>query len=314
MIDSLKRQLVQFRTLAIDFYDKLAASPEEIRNRLAIVVDNRGERQNPVRMDEDFFFPVVHGWEDKAATIEGLDKIEFVVPMKGYDAFLPYNEVNIDRPDTVARLERMVPRLIPAFFEMQTRLIMNVFRKNPLCYDGQNFFDINHSHPGNKGSYSNVLTPTFADAGNPTIDEVKALLHEVNGRMVVNLAIDTEVVDGEKVSKMLVVVVHNVAHWSKFELVRTMDKFDDNANEFKGTFKLLLDMKPTSGQENRIEFQFAAPGGPRPAFLVPDKDPVLDAWETNRVPDGYVAVGVKGIFGVKPGFPQGSVQARPNED
>jgi hypothetical protein len=313
MIDSLKRQLVQFRTLAMDFYDKLAASPDEIRNKLATVVDNRGERQNPVRMDEDFFFPVVHGWEDQAATIEGLDKIEFVVPMKGYDAFLPYNAVNIDRPDTVARLERLVPRLVPAFFEMQTRLIMNVFRKNPLCYDGQNFFDTDHSHPGGKGAYSNVLTPTFAAAGNPTIDEAKALLHEVQGRLVQNLAIEAEVVNGDQVAKMLTVIVHNVAHWSKFNLVRTQEKFEDNSNEFRGTFSLLLDRHPTSGQENRIEFQLSELGGPRPAFLVPDKDPVLEAWETNRVPNGYVAIGVKGIFGVKPGFPQGSVQARPNE-
>lgn len=310
MLDFLKRQLVHFRTLVLDTYDKLEAAPDLISKSFAITVDNRRDRMNPVRLDEDFFFPSVHGWESQAATIAGLDRIEFTVPMKGWDAFLPFNNVNIDRPDTVAKIERLVKRLPEAYFRNQTRLLMNVFRKNPVCYDGQNFFANAHVHPGGQGTYDNTIAHGFATAGSPTVDEVKALLHAIMSRFITNLAIQSEVIDGSSLYKNLVVVVHNATHHAVFERVRTMPRIDTFENEFVGAFRLLLDNQPTAGQENYIEFQLTEPNGPRPAFLVLDKDPVLDAWNEKGLPDGYTAIGLRGIFGAKAAYPQGSIQAQ----
>lgn len=309
MLDLLKRQLISIRTLALNIYDNLDAG-ETATGRLAATIDNRRERENPVRLDQDFFFPEIYGWEDELITVEGLDKIDFVVPMKGYDAAIPYNRVNIGRPETVARLERAVPRIAVAFQRMQQRRVMEVFRKNPLSYDGQNFFDTDHAHPSDKGTYSNVLALGFTDPAAPTVDEAKELLDAARSRFATNLTIESEVIDAARLDDNLLVIVHNATHFSTFNKVRTKPRFELEENEHQGTFTLLQDQRPTSGQENSIEIVFTEPNGPRPAFLVLDQDPMLDTWESDRFGNEYVAVGMKGIFGVKPGYPQTSLQAQ----
>ena len=51
---------------------------------------------------------------------------------------------------------------------------MNVFRVNGLAYDGQNFFDTDHTHPASKGTYSNVTTPNWNTTSAPTFAEAAA--------------------------------------------------------------------------------------------------------------------------------------------
>ena len=188
--------------------------------------------------------------------------------------------------------------------------MLEVFRKNPLAYDGQNFFDADHAHPGDKGTYSNILDLDFAAPGAPTVDEVKALLDAARTRFSTNLTIQSEVIDAARLDENLLVIVHNATHFSTFNKVRTKPRFGLEENEHQGTFTLLQDQRPTAGQENYVEVVFTEANGPRPAFLVLDQDPVLDAWESDRFGNEYVAVGLKGIFGVKPGYPQTSLQAQ----
>lgn len=311
-IEILRRHLRSVREVTFSIYDRLETDPNTVRSSLAMTIDNRTVRENPVRLDQWFFFPEVHAWEDEKVVIPGLDKIDFTVPLKGYDAVLPYNRVDIERPNVVARLEQMVGQLPPAFFRMQTRKILEVFRQNSLAYTGQSFFSNAHVHPQDQGNFSNVVALGFADPANPTFDEVKDLLHRVRARFVTNQTIQAELLDEGEVRDSLLVIVHNESHWSLFDQVRTKREFNDNENELRGTFRLLRDAKPTPGQENRIEFVLSTDGGPRPAFLVIDQDARLDAWDgsRNRFSNAYVAVGLEGIFGVKPGYPQTSIQAQ----
>ncbi len=294
--------------MALDIYDRLDAS-QSVRDLFAFAIDNRQLRENPVRIDEEFFFPEAYGWEDEPISIDALDRIEFVVPLRGYSAFLPYNEVNIGRPTTVAKLERLMPKLPPALLRKQAGLIMEVFRRNPTCYDGQPFFDSVHPHPGDKGTYDNTLPLGFADPANPTITEAKALIHAIRARFVDNLTIQAEVIDAAEIADSLTLIVHNSTHWTTFERVRAMARIDNKENELAGSFSLKVDKKPAAGQENRLEAVLTESGGIKPAFFVIDKDPMLEAEESNRVPQGYVAIVFKQIVGVKPAYPASALQA-----
>jgi len=313
-IDALKREVKTYREVAYNLYEQLEADPAQIKNLLAISMDNRQAKENPVRIQEAMFFPEVYSWHDQVVAGAELDKIDWTVPLKGYDAFVPYNKVNIGRPSSVHKLDRIVPRLPEAWMRKQVAEIMNVFRVNGLSYDGQNFFDTDHTHPASKGTYSNVTTPNWSTTSAPTFAELVSCMDEVRARFVTNLALDAEVIDGSKFANSLVVIAHNATTWAMFEQLRVAQLVPSSTepNLWKGGFQLLLDNKPTSGQTDYVEVVLALPGGPRPAFFVLDAEPVLDAWETNQVPNGYVAVGLtEGIFGVKAGYPQTAIQVRP---
>ena len=310
MLDTLRKHLRQFRTIVLDAYDKLEADPNQVRNLLALTIDNRRERSNPVRLDEDFVYPELYAWADERETGGAIDRLEYAVALKGYSAAVPYNKVNIDRPDVVMKLSAIVAKLPLAFFRMQTRLLMNVFRLNPLTVDGQNFFSTAHVYPAGKGTYDNTIDTPFSTLATPTFDEVKTILHNARARFAENLSIEAEVLTSSEVQGSLAVIVHNTAHWSMFEQVRTQRQRSNIDNEAAGTFSLLYDRNCTAGQENRIEFVQSLPGGPRPAFLVLDKDPVLDAWEDDGYHNDQVAVGIQGIFGVKPAHAVSAIQAQ----
>ncbi len=310
-IDTLKRDLRRFRTVTLSMYDKLNAG-QTVRDRFAINIDNRTLRENPVRLDEEFFFPMVYSWLDEPITMNDIDTIQWTVPMKGYGAALPYNRVNIGRPNTIAKLDRLTPRLPEGLLRKQTQLVLEVFRRSPTAYDGQPFFNNAHQHPGGKGLANNIVDLPFADPAVPTTDEVKELIHEVRARFTSNLTIQSEIIDAEALDQGLVVVVHNEKHLTQFNKVRTMTRIDDKENELFRSFRLLKDLKPTAGQENHVEFQAPSELAPPPAWLIIDTNPELDALDnTNRVPEGYVAIVFDQIMGVKPAYWQGSIQGRP---
>jgi hypothetical protein len=315
MIDILKRDLRQVRTLAYHHYDTAESTFAENRSWLVVEIDNRQLRQNPVRVEEEFFFPTAAGWEDTVTVLQALDRIEWAIPMKGYDAYLAYNAVNIGRPDTVARLERLVPRLPEPLARRKLGQALDVFRMNLPCISGQTFFHAAHARPADKGTFSNIMAPNWVDPAAPTEAEVMDFLEAAKIRFMDISTVEAELVDGSKLAAQMNVVVHSVAVWAPFERVRTRDKVSDSATEvnpFKNTFTLRLDKKPAAGQENFLEVVNSVPSGPRPVFFTPDTDPELDAWaDPNRVPDGYVAVGYKQIWGMKPGYPDSAVQAQP---
>lgn len=314
MIEILKRSLQNVRTLAYSHYDRLESTFAENRGWLATEIDNRQLRENPVRVDEEFFFPVAAGWEDRITVLQNLDRLEWAIPMKGYSAFLPYNRVNIGRPDTVARLERMVPRLPEPLERLKLGHCLKVFRLNPVCITGQTFFHSAHARPSDKGTFSNVIAPDWADPAAPTEAEVMTTIDLVKTRFMDITTVDSELIDGDKLAETLNFVAHSTAAWQAFERVRTREKVSDSATEtnpYKGTFTLRLDKKPTAGEETYLEVVNSMANGPRPVLYVPDTDPVLNTWDSDLVPAGYVAVGYEQQWGVKPGFPDTALQIRP---
>ncbi len=313
MLDQLRRLLIQYATLAYSLYDGLELDPTSAIGQLAITRDNRRTRENPVRMEQAFVFPQVAAWSGgKIISGADFDRIQWVVPLAGKSASVPYDKLNIGRPSAQQILEEYVRMLPMAWNRAVLADLMAVFRDNPLAYDGQNFFDSDHEHPAGKGSYSNLLSSTVnvTTPGEPTFAEVQALIREARQLFVANMTIDAQLLRAGELTNAMVVIVHNAAHWSMFERVRTEAQVSNVANPYVNTFQLWLDAQPASGADNYIEFLNLLPNGPRPAFYVPDLDPKLDAWEDPNQA-GYVHVGLKdGIYGVKPGFPQCALQAR----
>ncbi len=314
LIEHLKRQIKTIHTFVFQQYDLYEADLESLMSRLCFTHDNRQARENPVHLDAGFFTAILSAWEDEIVAGGDVDILDWTVPIRGYDVFVPYNKVNIDRPNSVASLERIFAQggpVLRKIDQLQAKLAMNVFRTNPLSVTGQNFFSNAHPRPANQGMFDNILEPDWVDPAAPTEAEVKDFLDDVDNRLVEIATVDSEVVDIDKLSARKLVIVHNTTHQAVFKRVRDKRSFNDDENEHRGTFALLRDAKPTAGQENYIEVVADTPGGSRPVIRVLDQDPMPEAWETDAVRNGYVATGMKSMFGFVPGDPSTTVQARP---
>ena len=308
MLDNLKRQLLNYRDLVMDIYDKQEASPDTIKAILCNTIDNRTARENPVRLSHVLYSSEAVAWEDEIVTGGAIEELQFSVPIKGYDVFTSFNRVNIDRPEAIAKLEGASRRWPRDLQRLQTKQALSVFRSNPLAYDGQNFFDSDHVHPLGKGTYSNILSVQLGGTiANITFAEAKFLVHTLRARFMVNMALEAEILSAAEMSKNIVLIAHTIEVWTMLELVRTLVQYNNIPNELVGSFQLLYD--PNSGTATKLEAVLSEPGGARPVFFVPDKDPYLDAWESDAVRNGYVATGLRGQWGFKPGMPQTAIQA-----
>lgn len=299
MLDTFKRDVKTYTRLALAAYDKLETDPNSIRNRLALTKDNRQARENPVRLTETFISATASAWEDDMVVAAAIDKLDYTVPMKGYQVAVPYNVINIGRPNMLATLQEVIAKLPLAMMRKEVRLIMNVFRLNPLTVDGQNMFDTDHTHI-NGTAYSNIVEIDVVDETKPTFDESKTAINEALTRLASLNAIEAEVVDMSQFKQDILITCHTDAQMTIFEQVRTQAQRNNIENELKGAFTLIRDRNPASGTETSFEVSYLPPGGPRPAIFVPDMAPWLDTWEDSKR-NGYVAVGMKEICGVKPG-------------
>lgn len=308
MLDAFKRDVRNFTRLALAAYDKLETDPTSLRNRLSLLHDNRQARENPVRLTESFIPATATAWEDDVVVKGAIEKLDYTVPMKGYHVFVPYNTINIGRPNQVATVEEVVAKMPLSLLRKEVKLIMNVFRNNPLTVDGQDFFSASHLHIDGATAYDNTFEIEVADEDAPTFDEAKAAISQGMTLLATNNAIEAEVVDAAQFKKDLIVIAHSTAQMVVFEAIRTQRTRNNVENELFGTFDLLLDKRPATGTEMAFEMCYVPPGGPRPAIFVPDKAPWTEAWETNQVPNGYVAIGMKEICGVKPGHAHSTVR------
>ena len=308
MLDTLKHQLLNYRDLVMDLYDKQEASADSIKAMLCTTIDNRTARENPVRLSHVHYTSEAVAWEDEIVTGGAAEEVQFSVAMKGYDVFTPFNRVNIERPESIAKLE-VAARTWPRSLErLQVKQILSVFRSNPLAYDGQNFFDTDHTHLASSSTYNNTLSVNLAGTiANITFAEAKLLVHALRARFMVNMALQAEILNGAEMAKNMIIIAHTIEVWTMLNLVQTLMIYNNIPNELVGSFQLLYD--PNSGTSTKLEAILSEPGGARPVFFVPDKDPYLDAWETDAVRNGYVATGLRGQWGFKPGMPQTAIQA-----
>jgi hypothetical protein len=317
VVDSLQRQVAYYQLPGMQAWQTLVADPQSLINRLAFVHDNRQLRENPVRFEEIFYRIMAHEWVDEISTTGLFSALTWTVPIGGYDSYVPYNVVNIDRPGHQKRLDAIMAGMPRGHEEMKVRKMFRVFRNNPLSISGQTLFHATHNRPAvYGGTFSNLLAPNWADPAAPTLAEAMAVLDEAAGRFGDIGAVDVEVVDTAATNGKLVVIAHNAATEAIFKRLRDRENIavaDSNvheANPYKGTFDLLRDRKPTTGQEHYLEIVYTGADA-KPVILVLDKDYEPAVWTDNRVPNGYVATGGWSMFGMAPGAPWSVLQVRP---
>lgn len=326
-VDILKSRWSEVVPVFFDLYDQAEADHAAVLGNLAYVHDNREARENPVQLDYLLQLPQAKAWLDDSVIEHGLDLLEWTIPMEGHDVVTAINKVNIGRPNTVVKLEDIARSQPEALLRRQVKLIMEVFRRNPLAVDGQNFFDTDHPKPGGATTYSNILTPVFGAGAlaNPSLQVLANLVNEVITHFGSILTSQSEVVDDSKLRNNLLVIVHNATHQTIFRELLTTDRLPEATlpdatvaaernNPVKGSFTLWRDQNPTAGEENFIEFVMRTDAsGPKPAVFVPDTDPEPIVLDENRVRNGFYAVGFQQIFGVKPFVPNTAIQAQPVE-
>lgn len=309
MIDIIKS--IRRAVAAIVFNAYETTEDASLLPRLATVFDNRQAQEDPVNLEWIGEFFEMREWIDEKTT-QSIFSGTFAIPIKAYESTVWFDRKKLRRPQSLGSLIPLGERLGAAFSRGKIKLVADTFRLNPLAYDGQNLFDTDHTHPDTKGSYSNVVSLGFANAAAPTTDEVKTFLHACHERLVVNRAIQAEIVDADQVAKDLVVIVHNGAHFTAFNKVRTMQTIDQKSNELVGSFSLFQDVKPAAGQANYIEVILGAAGAPRPVIFVVDEEPgELKVDASGEFKNRKVAMGLEAYYGTKPGWPQVCLQGRP---
>lgn len=327
-LDTLKSRWSAVAPVFFDLYDQLEADHAEVLGMLAYTHDNRVARENPVQLDYLLHLPQAKAWMDDSIIEHGLDVLEWTIPLMGHDVISPINRLNIDRPNTQVTLEGIAQSQPEALLRRQIKMIMQVYRTNPLCVDGQNFFSTVHPKPGSSGEvYANILQPIFGVGAlaTPSLQVLANLIMQVLTRFGTILTLQAEVVDDGKLRQGLLVIVHNETHQTLFRELLTTDRLPEatlpdttvvgeRINPVKGLFKLWRDQRPTSGEENYIEFVMTTDAnGPKPAVFVPDTDPQPIVLDESRVKNGFYGVGFQQIWGVKPFVPQTTIQAQPLE-
>lgn len=311
MLDQLQSIRKAVTPVVFNVYDQ--AENESDLPLLATTIDNRSLQEDPVNLEWVGEFFEMRPWLDEK-TLQKVFKGTFAIPIDAYELTIGVDVKKIRRPGAIGAELGRFERMARAFSRGKKKLVMDTFRLNPLAYDGQNLFDTDHVHPGGKGTYSNILEPAVVDEDAPTVDELKAALHDSFARLRTIGGVIEEVINTERIRKNYVVVSHSPAYTTVFERIRTMDRIDNAENELKGTFTLLEDQKPTSGEETYFEVMYSAPNGPRPVIFVIDEEPT-----ELKIDDGTVfknrlrAMGLEAYYGTKPGWPQVVVQNQPNE-
>lgn len=265
-LDVLKREFENVTPVFFQLYDGLEVDHQKALTTLARIHDNRVARQNPVPLDYLLNFPEATSWLDEVEIFHTLDMLEWTVPMEGHQVVVPWNRVNIDRPNTVAQFEQVVASLPEALNRREIRLCMEVFRSNPLSVTGQSFFSEVHPRPNGQGTFSNVMTPVFGDPiDSPALQVLYLLVNDVVTRFGSIGIVQSEVIDDSKLRNNLLVIVHNEQHQTLFRELRNADMLPqaqlpdgtvvgERGNSLKGTFELWRDPKPRPGQEQWIEF------------------------------------------------------------
>jgi len=293
-----------YQTLAMQIYDKLGGNTPDDLLKIVMSYDNRRLRQNPVNLQHIAALPEVARWISGLASSPPPELLRLSVPLEGYGALIPFNEINVGRPDQIVKVEDLVRKLPAAYNHARAELAAGVLETNPLCLDGQSLFDTDHPFPQNRGTFSNIISAAVATP-EQALDAVKTL----RGRFALNQTLQRKYTT-ESDGSILIICRSDIA-FSAFNKVRSLDKIlnDAESKEIQNTEKGRIEVWKTSyGQSDASIFAIDQSTDVRPVVMIDDLDPVLDVENGARIPQGHIAITFRGIMAAAPLFPQGAIQ------
>jgi phage major head subunit gpT-like protein len=154
------------------FYQRLEAlSAEGWASRVAMLIETDQESEEYAWLG---MAPKVREWVGGRMP-DKLRETSFSIKNKLFEASI---EVSIDdfRRDKTGQVQIRINELANRVAEHWHQLLTSLIIANPLCYDGQNFFDTDHSE-GDSGTQLNALAAAQVAAldctlADPTVDEI----------------------------------------------------------------------------------------------------------------------------------------------
>ena len=308
VIRSIQRQV---DPLALAAYNK-AMSTEQLLPLIAQVSsrpDLVGE--NIITLEWVAAFPQLRKWVGERQTQNAFSGSLSGKPAN-YEITYDQDRGTLASGRALAEIAELSPKIMEEFVEGRWDLAYAVLRDNPLApIDGQNFFDTDHTHPDGT-TYSNLITPTRVSAAAPTDAEIRSEFRTAKRRLLTNRVIRQRVRDVRSAENNLIAIAHSDAVEAALENLLTEEEIGGVRNIYRGTFRLLRDPSPASGEENSWELVWAEPNGPRPTIFVAIREPQgIEFDEHQMFMRQYVAFGAYSKYLVLPAFPQTAVRSKP---
>lgn len=290
--------------IAMDIYDK-EETARTILPLLAQPVTRRGNGKT-VRLEWWAAFPEMREWIDEKSLQKAFrDDMELTI--KPYEVSYAFDRLLAGYDDAIISASDLAPKMGAAFGRGKTLLALKPLRDNAVTYDGQNFFDTDHTHPDGTVFSNKLVLARSADA-TPTLAEVSNEMSRAIELLAKNQLVANEIVSANFAAQNLVVITKHAAVWARYYELLTVDKVGDDSNIHKGKFTLLRDYNPGSTTDYTVDFVQALPGGPRPSIMVVHREVSGVQFGAIDPMKREVPITMDAEYAFGPGFPQCAVR------
>jgi len=295
-------------------YDQIPQ--DEIVGLIAQTVPSVGRQKSQTIHWADAF-PFMREWVgDRALQEVFASQIE--ITLKPYEITYELDRMDLELNGDSALLplvQSMSQYFADGFAMGRAHQAYEPLRQNSLSYDGQNFFDTDHTHP-DSSTFSNVwdLSAQSQDrtaTGAPTDLEARRELKSAIRLAQTNRLKRATIRRIDPSPSIAVVVKSTGVYNGYYDLLMNTELSNGQLNDWKGKFALLEDTSPVSGDEKKVDVILTEPGGPRPSIWVPHRNPgAIEVDESKVFSSRKVPFGQDCIYGFAPGFPQCAVRVQ----
>jgi hypothetical protein len=293
--------------IAMDIYDK--ENSASLLPLLAQPVTRKGN-QKTVRLEWWAAFPQMRQWLDEKVLQKAFkDDMELVI--NPYEVTYSFDRIQATFDDGLLSAQDLGNKIAAAFALGKVLKAYEPMRSNEVTYDGQDFFDTDHTHPDDS-TFTNKVAFNRGTTATPTVAEAKSELEESMALLAENSLIRNTLVDTSAMEKDIVVVTKSFAVWKAYNGLLRDERIGSEINRLRGSFKLLRDFDPVSGTEDYVDVIHAMPGGPRPSIIVIHQEVSGLQFGLTDFTKRYVPFGMEAQYAFGPGFPQTAVRVIPS--
>jgi hypothetical protein len=310
-INDIRSSARSLHLLTYDAYDR-STGLETLRKIAWLQVNTT--RQTPYELEWAFLVARLMPWVDKK-TIQRLYKHELTIRPEDYELTYPYDRTREGEPGQMLNKEQVAGYFANGYLEGRTELVRQTLYSNPICWDGQNFFDSDHPHLDESGTYSNILPAGSAvasrsTAASPTLAELAAEFRSARTRLLNISRLTNNLQTTAVVDTGLVAIARSQAVFDGLDQLRTLDRLTDGgpANDLKGKFELMYDHN-NGTSNNYWELIRTAGTQLRPVIQLPWGTEMPEIrFGAEDFQSKVVPFGIEAKIGTAPGFPQTCVR------